>query len=74
MRTIEDVNSELERLNGGPLRGEAEQLAEKALQHLQLALTYAQNAGSVRTVDRIKHAISSARGAVRAAQYRDARR
>ncbi len=71
-RTIADVNRELERLNG-PMRGEYEQQADKALQHLQLALTYAKNAKAPRTVARVKLAISSAKGAVRAARYRDDR-
>lgn len=71
-RTLADVNAELERLNG-PMRGEHEQFAEKALEYLQLALTAANNAKAPRTVARIKHAISSAKGAVRAARYRDTR-
>jgi hypothetical protein len=55
------------------MRGEREQQAAKALQHLQLALTCAKNAKSRRTVERIRQAISSAKGAVRAAGYRDQR-
>lgn len=55
------------------MRGELEQQADKALAYLKLALTCAKNAKAPRTVDRIRHAISSAKGAVRAAGYRDAR-
>ncbi len=73
MRTIDDVNRELEALHGTPLRGEYEQMASKALEHLQVALTYLKNAKAPRTVARVELAISSARGAVRAAQYRDNR-
>jgi len=54
------------------MRGELEQQADKALQFLQLALTCAKNAKAPRTVARIRLAISSAKGAVRAAGYRDA--
>lgn len=71
-RTIEQVNAEFERLNG-PLRGEHEQWAAKALEYLQLARTAAKNAKARRTLERIDHAISSAKGAVRAGRYRDMR-
>lgn len=70
-RTIDEVNEELSRLLGCPLRGEYEQQAEKALEYLQLALTCAKNAKAPRTAERIRLAISSAKGAVRAARYRD---
>ena len=56
-----------------PGRGEHEQFASRAVEYLQLALTCAKNAKAPRTTARIKLAISSAKGAVRAAQYRDAR-
>ena len=55
------------------MRSEYEQQAKAALQHLQAALTCAKNAKAVFTVRRIKLAISSAKGAVRAAGYRAAR-
>lgn len=54
-------------------RGEREQWAAKALEYLLLARTAAKNAGSRRAIVRIDEAISSARGAVRAAGYRDRR-
>jgi hypothetical protein len=73
MRTLDDVNAEIDRLNGGQSRGEYEQYADKALEHLKLALTCATNARAERTAARIRHAISSAKGAVRAARYRDHR-
>lgn len=72
-RTLQDVNRELEQLYGAALRGEHEQMANKTLEHLELALTYAKNAKAPRTVERVKLAISSAKGAVRAARYRDMR-
>jgi len=52
------------------MRSEYEQQAAKALEHLQVALTCARNAKAPRPVARIRLAISSAKGAVRAAQYR----
>lgn len=70
------MNPDRERVRAliaGNMRGEYEQMADKALQHLQLALTYAKNAKAPRTVARIQLAISSAKGAVRAAGYRDQR-
>jgi len=54
-----------------PLRIERD--ASAALTHLRQALTYARGAGAVKTAARIRHAISSAKGAVRAAGYRRSR-
>lgn len=47
--------------------------ARCALAYLQTALDYARDAGACYTAARIRHAISSAKGAVRAAQYRQRR-
>lgn len=47
--------------------------AHMALGLLQNALQHAKNAGSCYTVARIRSAISSAKGAVRAAEYRQSR-
>ena len=55
------------------MRSELEQQADKALQYLQLALTCAKNAQAPRNTAQIKAAISSAKGAVRAARYRSTR-
>lgn len=52
------------------MRSEYEQQAAKALEHLRVALTCARNAKAPRTAARIELAISSAKGAVRAAGYR----
>lgn len=54
------------------MRSEYEQQADKALEHLKAALLCAKNAKAPRTVARIRLAISSAKGAVRAARYRAA--
>lgn len=54
----------------GFMRGEMEQQAAKALEYLRLALTCARNAKAPRTAARVQLAISSAKGAVRAAGYR----
>ena len=68
MRTIEDVNRELERLNGAPLRGEHEQMISKALGHLRLARTLLQQAQAKRALARVNLAISSTKGAERNAR------
>lgn len=47
--------------------------ADMALECLQRALFHARLAGSCYTVARIRYAISSAKGAVRAAGYRESR-
>ncbi len=60
-------------VHGCLLRGEYEQFADQALRYLQLALVCAKNAKAPRTVARIQLAISSAKGGVRAARYRDNR-
>lgn len=44
--------------------------AQQALDHLRLALLHCKAAGSCYTVERVRAAISSAKGAVRAASYR----
>lgn len=47
--------------------------ARKGLTYLRLALARFQLAGSKLTMKRVRHAISSAKGAVRAGRYRDMR-
>lgn len=47
--------------------------AMRGLVHLQEALAWFDRAKSRQTLQRVRHAISSARGAVRAAQYRECR-
>lgn len=49
----------------------AARAARCALAYLQGALRYAKDAGACYTAARIRYAISSARGAVRAAKYRE---
>ena len=49
------------------------QSAEYALAFLRTALQHATNAGACYTAARIRYAISSAKGAVRAAGYRERR-
>jgi len=47
--------------------------AEAALKHLTAARDLLKAAGADRTLECVRHAISSAKGGVRAAQYRDRR-
>lgn len=74
MSHAEDIaRAQADLKRSGFYRGEHEQWAAKALEYLQLARTAAKNAKATRTLQRIDHAISSARGAVRAGMYRDIR-
>jgi hypothetical protein len=57
-----------------PYQGVKEGLAHQGLEALFVARAWFKQAGSSRTLARIDAAISSARGAVRAAGYRDRRR
>lgn len=62
--------SDKERATVAHILSEGEQQAAKALHHLRVALDHACAAQAPRTVARIRLAISSAKGAVRAAGYR----
>lgn len=68
---------EIERLrtlaNQGTKDESKEHKATRALIHLKAALALLDAAGSTRTAERVRAAISSAKGAVRAAGYRDRR-
>lgn len=69
--SIEQDEMTIDEHSPAPKRGPHEISAERALAHLQTALALAKSAGAKRTAERIKSAISSGKGAVRAARYRD---